>query len=112
MMSRRDDEQTRSRFDRSALGTRRRDISILGRPSHRNRVVLRRAQAGLRADGTARLIQPGDKVLDIGAHHGLEAMLFSKLVGERGFVLAIEPIPFNTMMAWAQVGLNGATKPD
>ena len=57
---------------------------------------------------TARILRPGDRVLDIGAHHGFEAMLFSKLVGPQGFVLAVEPSPFNAMLAWTQVGLNRA----
>jgi FkbM family methyltransferase len=57
---------------------------------------------------TARLVAPGDRVLEIGAHHGFTAMLLSKLVGERGSVLAVEPSPFNAMMATAQVGLNRA----
>lgn len=58
---------------------------------------------------TARLVTPGDRVLEIGAHHGFIAMLLSKLVGERGSVLAVEPSPFNAMMATAQVGLNHAS---
>jgi FkbM family methyltransferase len=57
---------------------------------------------------TARLLRPGDRILDVGAHHGFEAMLFSRLVGPQGFVLAVEPFPFNAMLAWAQVGLNRA----
>lgn len=57
---------------------------------------------------TARLVAPGDRVLEIGAHHGFISMLLSKLVGERGSVLAVEPSPFNAMMATAQVGLNRA----
>jgi FkbM family methyltransferase len=35
-------------------------------------------------------------------------MLLSRLVGNQGFVLAVEPSPFNAMMASAQVGLNAA----
>jgi FkbM family methyltransferase len=57
---------------------------------------------------TARLVHPGDRVLEIGAHHGFTAMLLSKLVGEQGFVLSVEPSPFNAMMATAQIGLNRA----
>jgi len=57
---------------------------------------------------TARILRPGDRVMDIGAHHGFETMLFSKLVGESGAVLAVEPFPFNAMMVWAQIGLNRA----
>jgi FkbM family methyltransferase len=58
---------------------------------------------------TARLVRPGDRVLEIGSHHGFMAMLLSQLVGKEGFVLAVEPSPFNAMMASAQVGLNAAT---
>jgi FkbM family methyltransferase len=58
---------------------------------------------------TARLIRRGDRILEIGAHHGFTAMLLSKLVGKEGFVLAVEPSPFNAMMASAQIGLNAAT---
>lgn len=57
---------------------------------------------------TARLLRLGDRVLEIGAHHGFYTMLLSKLVGDEGFVLAVEPSPFNAMMASAQVGLNAA----
>jgi FkbM family methyltransferase len=58
---------------------------------------------------TARLVTKGDKVLEIGAHHGFTAMLLSRLVGPQGFVLAVEPSPFNALMAASQIGLNGAT---
>jgi FkbM family methyltransferase len=58
---------------------------------------------------TARLLRPRDRVLEIGSHHGVTAMLLSQLVGEEGFVLAVEPSPFNVMMAYAQVGLNAVT---
>ena len=57
---------------------------------------------------SARLLKPGDRVLEIGAHHGFTAMFISKLIGESGFILAVEPSPFNAMMASAQVGLNAA----
>jgi FkbM family methyltransferase len=57
---------------------------------------------------TARLVKPGDRVLEIGAHHGFTGMLLSQLVGETGFVLCVEPSPFNAMMVSAQIGLNRA----
>jgi FkbM family methyltransferase len=57
---------------------------------------------------TARLLRHGDRVLEIGSHHGFYTMLLSKVVGDEGFVLAVEPSPFNAMMASAQVGLNAA----
>ena len=39
------------------------------------------------------LIRPGDIVLDIGANIGLKTFLLSKLVGETGKVIAVEPGP-------------------
>ncbi len=35
-------------------------------------------------------------------------MLLARLVGEKGFVLCVEPAPFNAMMVNAQLGLNAA----
>ena len=40
-----------------------------------------------------RFLQPGMTVLDIGAHHGLYAVLASHLVGPSGRVIAFEPSP-------------------
>jgi FkbM family methyltransferase len=57
---------------------------------------------------TARLLKRGDRILEIGTHHGFMMMLLSKLVGKEGFVLGVEPSPFNAMIASAQVGLNVA----
>lgn len=53
---------------------------------------------GFEADTVAAMrkcISPGDVVLDIGANVGCHALLFSKLVGPTGKVVAFEP------MAWA-----------
>jgi FkbM family methyltransferase len=57
---------------------------------------------------TARLIKRGDAVLEIGTHHGFTMMLLSKLVGDEGRVLGVEPSPHNAMIASAQIGLNAA----
>jgi len=54
----------------------------------------------------ARLVRPGDRVLEIGAHHGFVSVLLSKMVGQNGFVLAVEASPFNAMVAASQAGLN------
>lgn len=53
------------------------------------------------------LIQPGDKVLDMGAHHGFFAMIFARWVGDKGLVLGVEANPQNTMIDQAQITLNG-----
>ena len=42
-----------------------------------------------------RMIKPGMRVLDIGAHAGYFTILYSKLVGPDGSVLAFEPDPEN-----------------
>lgn len=42
-----------------------------------------------------RLIRPGMRVLDVGAHIGYYTSLFSRLVGETGTVYAFEPHPEN-----------------
>ena len=40
-----------------------------------------------------RLLRPGMTVLDVGAHHGLYTLLASKLVRQKGRVIAFEPSP-------------------
>jgi len=40
-----------------------------------------------------RLLRPGSTVLDVGAHNGFYALFFSKLVGAKGRVIALEPSP-------------------
>jgi FkbM family methyltransferase len=40
-----------------------------------------------------KLLRPGMTVLDIGAHNGFYTLLFSKLVGGHGAVIAFEPSP-------------------
>jgi len=53
------------------------------------------------------LIRPGDVVFDIGAHIGYYTLLFSRLVGEQGKVLAFEPDPTNFGLLQQNVLLNG-----
>ena len=52
-------------------------------------------------------VSPGGLVLDVGAHVGLHTMLFNRLVGAEGRVLAVEPSPVNVSLlqkhlAWNQ----------
>jgi FkbM family methyltransferase len=41
----------------------------------------------------AALVRPGDVAVDVGANWGLHTLLLSRLVGARGLVLALEPLP-------------------
>lgn len=41
----------------------------------------------------ARFVQPGDTVLDVGAHRGFYSLAASRLVGAAGHVWAFEPVP-------------------
>jgi FkbM family methyltransferase len=54
-----------------------------------------------------RLLRPGMGVLDIGANIGYFAMLSAALVGDGGYVLAIEPNPANTRLLEASRRANG-----
>lgn len=47
------------------------------------------------------LIKEGDTVVDIGANLGYYTKLFSKWVGDKGNVIAIEPVPlYNKIIQW------------
>ena len=53
------------------------------------------------------LISEGDTVLDIGAHAGFFSLIFSRLVGETGHVIAFEPFPLNLDFLDRHIRLNG-----
>jgi FkbM family methyltransferase len=55
------------------------------------------------------LIKPGDQVLEIGCNIGFTTMVLARLVGESGFVLALDIVPDNVILAQATAFLNGAT---
>lgn len=55
------------------------------------------------------VIKPGMTVLDIGAHHGLFTLLFSKLVGRQGRVIAFEPSPREMKRLHRHLRLNRRT---
>lgn len=55
-----------------------------------------------------RLIQPGDCVWDIGAHHGYVSLFAAKLVGSTGAVVAFEPSLANRTQLKRHMGWNGA----
>jgi FkbM family methyltransferase len=52
------------------------------------------------------LIKAGDRILEIGSHHGFTGMLLARFAGRDGFVLGVEPLPHNAIVAQAQLGLN------
>lgn len=53
-----------------------------------------------------KLVSRGDRVLEIGTHHGFYTMLLSKLVGPEGYVIGVEASPQNCLVAQAQIALN------
>lgn len=74
-------------------------------------VGLRRYLLGVHEPGTTtlckKIIQEGDTVLDIGAEFGYFSLLFSRLVGDYGRVLAFEPDPYSFEKLKANVNRNG-----
>ena len=54
-----------------------------------------------------RLVAPGQVVLDVGANVGYYTLLFARLVGPEGNVVAFEPDPTNVELLRANVELNG-----
>jgi FkbM family methyltransferase len=58
-------------------------------------------------DALRTLIKPGDRVLEIGSHHGFTALLIANYVGKDGFVLGVEANPMNALIDQAQLALNG-----
>ena len=55
-------------------------------------------------------VQPGSKVIDVGAHIGLYAMALGKRVGKAGQVLAAEPDPVNLTALSRHIALNQLEK--
>ena len=53
-----------------------------------------------------RLIQEGDRVLEIGCHHGFYALFLAGFAGSSGYVLGVEAHPGNALILDAQAGLN------
>lgn len=56
-----------------------------------------------------RIIQKGDRVLEIGCNNGFTTCLISRLAGDTGFVLGIDIVPMNCLVANASLGLNMIT---
>ena len=52
------------------------------------------------------LIKPGERILEVGSNIGFFTLLLAKLAGNSGYVLGIEPLQKNTLVAHAQIALN------
>jgi FkbM family methyltransferase len=53
-------------------------------------------------------IKPGSVAMDVGAHHGLHTLCYSKFVGPHGRVIAFEPRPQNRIWLRLNLDLNAA----
>lgn len=54
-----------------------------------------------------RVVEPGDRVLEAGAHHG-ELMLFlARWIGPEGRIVTFEPVPHNVEVVRQNIELNG-----
>ncbi|MEQ8384392.1 MAG: FkbM family methyltransferase [Coleofasciculus sp. A1-SPW-01] len=54
-----------------------------------------------------RHLNPGHVFIDIGANFGLHTLYAAKLVGDKGFVFAFEPVPANLKLLRRNVALSG-----
>jgi precorrin-6B methylase 2 len=54
------------------------------------------------------LVQPGDRVVDVGAHVGYFTLLAARLCGPNGRVFAFEPHPDNFRLLERNIRENGA----
>jgi len=57
-------------------------------------------------DMMARLVEPGDYIIDGGAHEGCISMFMSRVVGNNGRVFSIEPNPENLNFIRRNIELN------
>src|SRR5205085_7007061 len=57
----------------------------------------------------ARLLQPGDVFVDVGAHVGFHSLVARQLVGPSGLVIAIAPQPYNAQKILANWRANRFT---
>ncbi len=59
--------------------------------------------------GLSALVRPGDRVLEIGSHHGFFTSLLALRTGAGGAVTGVEALPRNCLIAQANCALNGFT---
>jgi FkbM family methyltransferase len=57
---------------------------------------------------SSKIVQTGDVVVDVGANYGYTATIFSRYVGERGKVVAVEAAPHTASRLRKQIELSGS----
>jgi FkbM family methyltransferase len=53
-----------------------------------------------------KMIEPAERILEIGTHHGVFLQLLAQAAGVDGFVLGVEAAPYAAMVAQANISLN------
>lgn len=53
-----------------------------------------------------KMVRPGGTVFDCGAHHGVNSLLYSRMVGASGQVFAFDPFPMNIKIGTLNAQLN------
>lgn len=56
--------------------------------------------------GLTKLIKEGDRILEVGSQYGFFTSLMSSCVKNSGFVLGVEPLPRNYLIATSNIALN------
>lgn len=56
------------------------------------------------------LLRPGDRFVDVGANVGYFSLLAATVVGERGLVVAVEPVPTTAEQLLRNIEINGFTQ--
>ncbi|MDD5294770.1 MAG: FkbM family methyltransferase, partial [Patescibacteria group bacterium] len=69
-------------------------------------LLLARNREPFHTELVKRLLKPGDVVYDIGSNIGYYALLEARIVGDKGRVYAIEPVPDNVKLLKKNIGLN------
>lgn len=55
----------------------------------------------------ANIAPEGQKIIDAGAYHGLYTAVFAKAAGDRGHVVAVDPVPSNQAVIEVNLAING-----
>ena len=58
---------------------------------------------------TKGMLKPGDRVLEVGAHHGFFTLLLSRWVGKDGKIMAVEALPANCDILRENIRINSVS---